>query len=107
MPTSTAASRPTSAITATTTCSALPAPGIADDYNWTEEVMRIAGNYMNGLSLHYYTVPGTFEKKTAATGFDTNTYYETIRKALYMDELITRHTEIMSHYDPSTKSAWS
>lgn len=20
-------------------------PGIADDYNWTEEVMRIAGNY--------------------------------------------------------------
>lgn len=78
-------------------------PGIADDYNWTEEVMRIAGNYMNGLSLHYYTVPGTFENKTAATGFDTNTYYETIRKALYMDELITRHTEIMSHYDPEHK----
>lgn len=78
-------------------------PGIADDYNWTEEVMRIAGNYMNGLSLHYYTVPGTFEKKTAATGFDTNTYYETIRKALYMDELITRHTEIMSRYDPEHK----
>ena len=78
-------------------------PGIADDYNWTEEVMRIAGNYMNGLSLHYYTVPGTWEKKTAATGFDTNTYYETIRKALYMDELITRHTEIMSHYDPEHK----
>ena len=52
---------------------------------------------------HYYTVPGTFEKKTAATGFDTNTYYETIRKALYMDELITRHTEIMSHYDPEHK----
>ena len=78
-------------------------PGIADDYNWTEEVMRIAGNYMNGLSLHYYTVPGAFEKKTAATGFDTNTYYETIRKALYMDELITRHTEIMSRYDPEHK----
>ena len=78
-------------------------PGIADDYNWTEEVMRIAGNYMNGLSLHYYTVPGTSEKKTAATGFDTTTYYETIRKALYMDELITRHTEIMSHYDPEHK----
>ena len=78
-------------------------PGIADDYNWTEEVMRIAGNYMNGLSLHYYTVPGTFEKKTAATGFDTNTYYETIRRALYMDELITRHTEIMSRYDPEHK----
>ena len=30
----------------------------ADDYNWTEEVMRIAGRYMDGLSLHYYTVPG-------------------------------------------------
>ena len=75
----------------------------SDDYNWTEEVMRIAGNYMNGLSLHYYTVPGTWEKKTAATGFDTGMYYETVRKALHMEELITRHTEIMSHYDPEHK----
>lgn len=74
-----------------------------DDYAWTEEVMRIAGKYMNGLSLHYYTVPGTWEKKGSATDFDRADYYETLKKALYMEELITKHLEIMSRYDPEHK----
>ena len=77
-------------------------PG-TDDYAWTEEVMRIAGRYMNGLSLHYYTVPGTWEKKNSATNFSRADYYETLKKALYMEELITKHLEIMSRFDPEHK----
>ena len=29
----------------------------ADDYNWTEVLMSVAGRRMDGLSLHYYTLP--------------------------------------------------
>jgi alpha-N-arabinofuranosidase len=76
----------------------------ADDYNWTETVMKIAGNYMNGLSLHYYTVPGSdWQHKGSATDFDTDTYYRTLKKTLYMKELIARHSAIMDTYDPQKR----
>src|SRR5205823_1067832 len=40
----------------------------SDDYKWTETVMSMAGHYMNGLSLHYYTLPtGDWKKKGSAT----------------------------------------
>lgn len=29
----------------------------AEDYRWTEVLMREAGRHMDGLTLHYYTVP--------------------------------------------------
>jgi alpha-N-arabinofuranosidase len=53
----------------------------ADDYSWTEEVMRIAGRYMDGLSLHYYTVPGDWDKKGSQRALTTGTYYRTLKKA--------------------------
>lgn len=34
-----------------------------DDYNWTEGVMKVAANFMDGLSLHYYTIPGLWTGK--------------------------------------------
>ncbi|MBE6062986.1 MAG: alpha-N-arabinofuranosidase [Clostridium butyricum] len=70
-----------------------------DDYNWTEEVMKLASNFMDGISLHYYTVPGTWENKGSATEFDEKVWYETLKKTLYMEELIEKHTEIMNKYD--------
>ncbi len=76
----------------------------AFDFNWTAEVMRIAGNKMNGISLHYYTVPGpTWASKGSATVFSNDEYITTIQKAYKMEELITRHTEIMNRYDPSKR----
>ena len=54
---------------------------------------------MDGLSLHYYTVPGVWDHKGSATVFDDNEWYETLRKTLYMEELIDKHTEIMNKYD--------
>ncbi|GAF17588.1 alpha-N-arabinofuranosidase 2 [Bacillus sp. JCM 19046] len=74
-----------------------------DDYNWTEVLMKQALNYMDGLTLHYYTVPGTWQKKGAATGFSEQEWDETIQKALHMDELITNHSAIMDEYDPEKR----
>ncbi|MDR2815421.1 MAG: alpha-N-arabinofuranosidase [Proteiniphilum sp.] len=71
-----------------------------DDYNWTETLMRKAGGRMNGLSLHYYTVPLNWNDKGSATNFDEAEYFATIRKTLFMNELITRHSTIMDRYDP-------
>lgn len=74
-----------------------------DDYNWTEVVMREAGKMMDGLSLHSYTIPGSWEEKRAALGFDEAEWIETMQKSLHMDELITRHSAIMDKYDPEKR----
>ncbi len=72
----------------------------AQDYQWTEVVMHRAGGFMDGLSLHYYTIPENWNKKGAATGFDNDAWFATLGKTLEMDELITRHGAIMDRYDP-------
>jgi len=72
----------------------------ADDYHWTEVMMREAGNHINGIGVHYYTVPGTWDAKGSATQFDEAHYAQTIAKTLKMDELLTRHSAIMDKYDP-------
>ena len=58
---------------------------------------------MDGRSLHYYTVPGDWDKRGAATEFDEAEYYRTLKKAFYMDELVTKHAQIMDRYDPEHK----
>lgn len=74
------------------------------DYNWTEVVMKNAHWLMDGLSLHYYTVPGDFVKgKGSATDFTEKEWYVTLKKALTMDELITKHGAIMDKYDPEKR----
>ncbi|RIX53906.1 alpha-N-arabinofuranosidase [Paenibacillus nanensis] len=74
-----------------------------DDYRWTEVLMRKAGSLMDGLSLHNYTIPGSWENKKPALGFDEQDWHETMAKALHMDELITRHSTIMDQYDPARR----
>lgn len=77
----------------------------SNDYNWTDVVMSNLGEWhTKAISLHYYTVPtGDWDKKGSATEFSDEEYYETISKTLYMDELIKRHSEIMSRRDPEGK----
>lgn len=76
----------------------------ADDYEWTEKVMKTAGKYMDGLSLHYYTVPtGNWEKKGGATDFDLDMYYATLKRTFFMKELINKHGSIMDKYDPEKR----
>ncbi|MEW9551913.1 alpha-N-arabinofuranosidase [Nonomuraea sp. NPDC050783] len=81
----------------------------AADYAWTETLMKQAGElgcayrptgFMQALSFHYYTIPGTWQDKGDATAFDTDDYYRTMVKAAYVDELISRHSAVMDCYDP-------
>ena len=75
----------------------------AEDYNWTEVLMKNAGRHMQGLSLHYYTVPQNWSDKGSALDFDNEEYFTTIEKTLFMDELITKHGAIMDKYDPNKR----
>jgi alpha-N-arabinofuranosidase len=76
----------------------------ADDYDWTDKLMSIIGtDYADAISMHYYTVPGSWEVKGHALDFDSKKYYETIAATLRIEEMIERHLEIMSKYDPEHK----
>ncbi len=73
-----------------------------NDVNWTNEVMAIAGRYMDALTMHYYTVPGdSWERKGSATDFSKARYFETLKKALRIDDIIGNHLSVMNRYDPA------
>ena len=74
-------------------------PNVAD-YHWTEVLMKEGANFMNGLSLHYYTMPDGWHNRGTAREFDETHYFGTIKAALHMDELLSRHGAIMDVYDP-------
>ncbi|MEU8108832.1 alpha-L-arabinofuranosidase C-terminal domain-containing protein [Nonomuraea muscovyensis] len=81
----------------------------SDDYAWTETLMKTLGDlgcayrpqpFYQALSLHYYTIPGTWDDKGDATVFDTDDYYRTMVQAARVDELLTGHSTVMDCYDP-------
>lgn len=76
-----------------------------DDYHWTDVMMRDAGTMIDGISLHYYTVPGVWEHKGSATQFDEHAWAATLAHTLRMEELLTKHSAIMDKYDPSKRVA--
>ncbi len=77
-----------------------------DDYRWTEVLMQKIPSWMMwGLSLHYYTHPGGWDNKGSATEFTDAQYAETMKRCLYMEDLVTRHDSIMTKYDPEKKVA--
>jgi alpha-N-arabinofuranosidase len=74
------------------------------DYNWTETMMKMAAKNMNGLSLHYYTLPtGDWKKKGSALDFAEDQWIATFAATLRMDEFLTKHSAIMDKYDPEKK----
>ncbi len=76
-----------------------------DDYHWTEVLMRdIPHRMMEGVALHHYSVIN-WNKKGPATDFTEEQYFATMKSALKMEELVTRHSTIMDKYDPSKKIA--
>ncbi len=76
-----------------------------DDYHWTEVLMRdIPHRMMEGVALHHYSVIN-WSKKGSATDFTEELYFATLKSALKMEELVTRHSTIMDKYDPNKKIA--
>ena len=78
------------------------------DYGWMETMMKAIskgwGGYplAGGIDLHYYTMP-IHPQMDSATDFDDKLHYATMDAAAFVDELLTRHTEIMNRYDPENK----
>lgn len=75
------------------------------DYNWTEVLMRdIPLNMMEGIALHHYSVID-WSNKGPAVPFSEEQYFRTMKSALHMEELVTRHSTIMDKYDPKKRVA--
>lgn len=96
------------------------------DYHWTEVVMRECTErptllgvlkhakpitsawehyrpQMGGLGLHYYTRDRY--NYTSATDFGEELWFEYMKRTLFIDELINKHSEIMDKYDPMKRVA--
>ena len=83
-----------------------------DDYHWTEVMMSLGYKgplstvpLMQGLSLHYYTVPGSWEKKHPATPFDLPGWKSVMALGWKMEELVRGHRAVMDRYDPLAATA--
>ncbi len=75
-----------------------------EDYEWTEALMANAGKYMDGLSLHYYTLAtGDWKTKGSATDFDETLWFATLQRTLHLNDLLVRHSAIMDKYDPKKR----
>jgi len=75
------------------------------NYNWTEVLMSNAARQMNGLSLHYYSLPiQTWNgSKGSATDFKEDQWFSTLSHSLRMEEFVTKHSAIMDQYDPQKR----
>ena len=75
------------------------------NYNWTEVLMANAARQMNGLSLHYYSLPtGSWTgSKGSATKFEEKEWFATLRRTLMMETFVTRHSAIMDKHDPQKR----
>jgi alpha-N-arabinofuranosidase len=73
------------------------------NYTWTEVLMREAAKHMDGLSLHYYVVPNTWESKGSATQFEESEWFSLLKKALLLDGMIAKHAKIMDRHDPEKR----
>lgn len=77
----------------------------ANDYNWTDKLLEAVKDWhASAISLHYYTIPsGDWNKKGSATEFTDSEYYKTLSSTLYMDELIRKHSAVMSKHTDKMK----
>ncbi|NLE23852.1 MAG: alpha-N-arabinofuranosidase [Clostridiaceae bacterium] len=93
------------------------------NYHWTEVLMREAGDFMDGIGLHYYTRIGdkVITKKMAdgneiylrdesrsrgsATEFGEKEWFGILKASWFTDELLMKHSTIMDKYDPNKRVA--
>jgi alpha-N-arabinofuranosidase len=76
------------------------------DYRWTEVLLSQAAKHMDAYSVHYYTFPGgRWESKGPSIGFNEDAWAATLKHAMRVDELVTKHSAVMDKYDPDNKVA--
>ncbi|MBV8781670.1 MAG: hypothetical protein JO353_09755 [Phycisphaerae bacterium] len=70
---------------------------------WNEILLRNAVKFMDGLSIHYYTVPGIWTEKGSATDFAAEDWKLTIQKAANIEFFIQQTAAILDRYDPNKR----
>jgi alpha-L-arabinofuranosidase len=77
----------------------------SSNYNWTEVLMRdIPHNMLEGVGVHHYSVID-WSKKGSASEFSEQQYFTIMKRALMMEELVTKHAAMMDKYDPKKRVA--
>jgi alpha-L-arabinofuranosidase len=71
--------------------------------NWTDVVMKNVGTRVQGIGVHYYTLPGNWQTKGSSTVFTQNDWFTVLKKTLVMDSLISKHLAVMDKYDKNKK----
>jgi alpha-N-arabinofuranosidase len=64
----------------------------------------IPHHMLDGVALHHYSVID-WNNKGPAIGFNEAQYFGIMKSAWQMEELVTRHSNIMDKYDPAKKVA--
>ena len=78
------------------------------DAEWTDAVMKAWKKHtwawdINGVSLHWYTVPNGWPPSTPSENFGLDEYVKTLKSALFMDEFLRKQEAVMDKYDPERK----
>src|SRR5574341_197568 len=60
---------------------------------------------MQGLSLHHYSLAGSWTAKGSATEFTEGEWFRLLSQAWFMDELVQKHSAIMDQHDPEKQVA--
>ena len=78
-------------------------PGFPD-YSWTETLMKdIPARRFEGISIHHYAV--NWNHKSSSYDFSDAEYFDTMERAWFMEEFITKNCEVMDRYDPEKRVA--
>ena len=78
------------------------------DIVWTEAVMQAWKKHtwawdINGVSLHWYTVPNGWPPSTNSEKFGLDEYVKSLKSTLFMDEFLRKQEVVMDKYDPEKK----
>lgn len=77
-------------------------PG-TEDFHWTEVLMKdIPRKLIDGISIHHYSVIN-WADKGSATNFSEDEYFRTMERALRMEFVVSKNSEVMDRYDPQKK----
>ncbi len=84
-------------------------PGVPET-GWTETVMKAWQHHdwvwdIDGLSLHWYTVPEGWPPSTPSTNFGIADYAKALKSTLFMEEFLRKQEAVMDRYDPKKKVA--
>ena len=78
------------------------------DIEWTDAVMKAWKKHtwawdIDGVSLHWYTVPNGWPPSTDSEKFGLDDYAKSLKSTLFMDEFLRKQEAVMDKYDPEKK----